>query len=232
MQQPLSLSQSQLLQLQPINLDSLYEAKHNRSLLQLKSYQSILLKAHDQIRRTAQDCKAMPCCWFVVPSYVLGLSKYEYGDCVAYVVRALVDNGFQVRYYHPNMLFICWNHVVPKYARDELRRSQGIEVDQFGNICTDVGADTAANSNNHNGNNRTNSGNNNNSGSNNVNNNNNVNNSNSNNNAKPVDTYKPSGKLLYNAKMFSQLAERIHKERNKWRKQGTKQGTKGTKQVR
>jgi hypothetical protein len=156
--------------------------------MQLKTYQSVLLKAHEQIRRTAQDSHAMPCCWFLVPSFVLGLSKYEHGDCIAYLVRALTENGFQVRYYHPNLIFICWNHVVPKYARDELKRAQGIDIDQFGNLIVDEPSPQPT-----------------------------INSATTNaavtplNTAKtkPTDTYKPSGKLLYSAKMFHQLAERV-----------------------
>ena len=44
----------------------------------------------------------------------------------------LKENGFQVKYIHPNTLFICWNHWVPSYVRTELKKKTGIIVDEYG----------------------------------------------------------------------------------------------------
>ena len=49
----------------------------------------------------------------------------------------LKDNGFNVRYIHPNTLFISWLHWVPSYVRTELKKKTGIVVDEFGRKIQD-----------------------------------------------------------------------------------------------
>jgi len=44
----------------------------------------------------------------------------------------LKENGFLIKYIHPNTLFITWNHWVPSYVRTELKKKTGIIVDEFG----------------------------------------------------------------------------------------------------
>ena len=55
----------------------------------------------------------------------------------AYLLDKLKENGFQVRYIHPNTLFICWNQWVPSYVRNELKKKTGIVVDEYGNKVAD-----------------------------------------------------------------------------------------------
>ena len=71
-------------------------------------------------------------CWFVVPEIIIGVPKYDQGACIAYLIDRLKDNGFNVRYIHPNTLFISWMHWVPSYVRTELKKKTGIEIDEFG----------------------------------------------------------------------------------------------------
>jgi hypothetical protein len=44
----------------------------------------------------------------------------------------LKENGFLVRYIHPNTLFISWQNWVPSYVRNELKKKTGIVVDEYG----------------------------------------------------------------------------------------------------
>jgi PhoPQ-activated pathogenicity-related protein len=44
----------------------------------------------------------------------------------------LQTNGFQVRYFHPNTIFISWNHWVPSYVRNEIKKKTGIVVNEYG----------------------------------------------------------------------------------------------------
>ena len=45
----------------------------------------------------------------------------------------LKDNGFYIRYTHPNLLLISWKHWVPSYVRNELKKKTGIIIDEYGN---------------------------------------------------------------------------------------------------
>ena len=47
-------------------------------------------------------------------------------------MNTLQDNGFNVRYFHPNTLFICWDHWVPTYVRNEIKKKTGIEINEYG----------------------------------------------------------------------------------------------------
>jgi hypothetical protein len=44
----------------------------------------------------------------------------------------LKENGFQIKYIHPNTLFISWQHWVPSYVRTEIKKKTGIIIDEFG----------------------------------------------------------------------------------------------------
>jgi hypothetical protein len=71
-------------------------------------------------------------CWFIVPEIIIGVPKYDQGACIAYIMDKLKENGFTLRYIHPNTLFISWAHWVPSYVRTELKKKTGIVVDEYG----------------------------------------------------------------------------------------------------
>jgi hypothetical protein len=58
--------------------------------------------------------------------------KYDNAACIAYLIDKLKTNGFNVRYTHPNALFISWNHWVPSYVRTELKKKTGIVINEYG----------------------------------------------------------------------------------------------------
>jgi hypothetical protein len=49
----------------------------------------------------------------------------------------LQTNGFQVRYFHPNTIFISWNHWVPSYVRTEIKKKTGIVINEYGEKIKD-----------------------------------------------------------------------------------------------
>jgi hypothetical protein len=116
-----------------INLDELYEKKKQYDLHRLELYNKILNRIHVKIKTTSKQKINEPFCWFVVPEIIIGVPKYDQGDCIGYLFQKLKDNGFAVQYYHPNTLFICWNHFVPSYVRSELKKKTGLVVDEYGN---------------------------------------------------------------------------------------------------
>jgi hypothetical protein len=72
-------------------------------------------------------------CWFVIPEVMIGPSKYDRSECIPYIVEKLKENGFIVRYTHPNLLFISWSHWIPGYVREEIKKKTGTAVDGYGN---------------------------------------------------------------------------------------------------
>jgi len=115
-----------------INIDELYEKKRQHDLGQLALFQKILNRVHVRIRTTSKLNKEERFCWFVVPEVIIGVPKYNQANCIAYIMDKLQENGFAVRYFHPNTILISWNHWVPSYVRTEIKKKTGIEIDQYG----------------------------------------------------------------------------------------------------
>ena len=63
---------------------------------------------------------------------MIGVPKYDQAACIAYIIDKLKNNGFHIRYIHPNLLFISWAHWVPDYVRTELKKKTGIVVNEYG----------------------------------------------------------------------------------------------------
>jgi hypothetical protein len=115
-----------------MNLEELYEKRKKRDEKQAAIYRKVLSRAHDHIRREALK-GGLPCTWFSVPPVVMGVPNYDQAGCIAYLLDQLQENKFVVRFYYPNHIFITWNHFVPKYVRDEIRQKTGVELDEYGN---------------------------------------------------------------------------------------------------
>jgi hypothetical protein len=121
-----------------LNIDELYERKRQHDLNQLALYNKLLNRIHVRIKTTARQKMDEQFCWFIVPEIMIGVPKYDQGACVAYLVDKLKENGFAVRYIHPNTLMISWKHFVPSYVRNELKKKTGVIIDENGN---QVGSD-------------------------------------------------------------------------------------------
>jgi len=131
-----------------LNIDELYNKKQQQDLNVLKNYNNILLRIHNKIKYISKNMLNENCCWYVMPEMILGVPKYDHRDCTAYVIEKLRENGFIVRYTHPNLLFISWKHWVPAYVRSEIKKRTGNSIDENGNIINEENnANSATNSN-------------------------------------------------------------------------------------
>ena len=68
-----------------------------------------------------------------MPETIIGVPKYDFGACTAYVIDQLRENGFMVNYTHPNLLLISWAKWCPSYVRNEIKKKTGIVIDGTGN---------------------------------------------------------------------------------------------------
>lgn len=115
-----------------INIDELYDKKQQYDLNKLALFNKILNRIHVRIKTTSRQKIDEQFCWFVVPEIIIGVSKYDQGSCIAYLIDKLKTNGFHVKYIHPNTLFISWGHWVPSYVRAEIKKKTGIVVNEYG----------------------------------------------------------------------------------------------------
>jgi hypothetical protein len=119
-----------------VNIDNLYEKSQQRDLKQLTIFNKLLNRVHRRITTTAKNKRNEKHIWFVVPEYIFGEPIYDQGDCIAYLVVKLEENGFHVRYLHPNTMFVSWNNWVPSYVRNEIKKKTGIVLDEKGNMIS------------------------------------------------------------------------------------------------
>ena len=182
-------------ELSKINLDDLYEKKKQQNLNTLEVYNKILNRIHNKIKHTSKLNTNEQFCWYIIPEMIIGIPKYDHGACIAYLIDKLNDNGFIIRYTHPNLLFISWKHWVPSYVRNELKKKTGIIIDGYGNK---INKNTEDNENNENNN------------YNNLiyQNKKNISFENKNNTYKSVNSYKPSGNLIYNKDLLKNIEDK------------------------
>ena len=177
-----------------INIDELFDKKQKYDLNTLELYNKLLNRIHVRIKTTSKQKKDEQYCWYVVPEMIIGVPKYDQPACIAYLIGKLRENQFNVRYIHPNTLFILWNHWVPSYVRTELKNKTGVIVDEFGNKKDD--GEPKSLNNIFNGITHTNS----------------VALANTNKSGKvftPINTYKPQGNLIYNDELLHKLYNKL-----------------------
>lgn len=116
-----------------INLDDLYDKKKEKDLQKLQLFNRILNRIHEKIKMTSRQKTNSSFCWYVVPEVMLGCVNYDRAMCISYVLAKLEENDFQVRYTHPNLIFISWGHYIPTYVRTEFKKKTGIAIDEHGN---------------------------------------------------------------------------------------------------
>ena len=172
-----------------INIDELYEKKRQLDVSKLELFKKILNRIHVRIKTTARQNIDDKFCWFVVPEVIIGIPKYDQAACIAYIMDTLQTNGFQVRYFHPNTIFISWNHWVPSYVRTEIKKKTGIVINEYGEKIKDDNAqEDALEPSLHN-----------------------LDIQQIKNSKKytPIDSYKPSGKLVYSEDLLNKIENKM-----------------------
>ena len=182
-----------------INIDELYEKKRQTDVNKLELFKKILNRIHIRIKTTAKQNTVERYCWYVIPEIIIGVPKYDQGACIAYVMDTLQKNGFQVRYFHPNTVFISWDHWVPTYVRTEIKKKTGININEYGEKIEDEKDEddenvyqemTAKGSNN------------------------NLEQIKNSKKYTPINSYKPSGKLVYSEDLLNKLEGKINDNNN------------------
>jgi hypothetical protein len=181
-----------------INIDDLYEKEQRTDLKQLSIFNKLLNRVHKRIQTTSRSRTKDKYIWYQVPEYIFGEPVYDQGECIGYLVVKLEENGFHVRYIHPNTIFVSWEKWIPSYVRNEVKKKTGKVIDEKGNIVRDLRAEEAeaqVEESDPNAEllNRT--------------------NANTAKNGKqytPIDEYKPTGNLVYKADMFEKLDKRFN----------------------
>ncbi len=96
--------------LQPPKLQPkhLFEKREKRDAARLKSYNQLLEQIQHRIFTTSQLPGNPSYLIYSVPPFILGLPSMDLEDCIVYLVFQLRQNGFEVRFTYPNLLYISW----------------------------------------------------------------------------------------------------------------------------
>ena len=117
-----------------LNMDELYTQKKISEEHKIKIYQKVLARVHKKIKTTSRMRNNDKFCFFLLPEFILGVPKYDMVECTSYVIEKLVDNGFMMKYTHPNLLFISWQHYIPNYQRAQIKKKTGVAIDAYGKV--------------------------------------------------------------------------------------------------
>lgn len=173
-----------------INIDDLYEKKHQKDLKQLSIFNKILNRIHKRIETTSRNRRLDRHIWFIVPEFIFGEPNFDQGECLGYLVSKLEENGFFVKYVHPNTLFVSWENWIPSYTRNEVKKKLGVVLDEKGNILENL-KDTEIES--HDPNVRMMQ----------------INAKKDQRQFTPIGQYKPTGNLVYDPEMFEKLEKKV-----------------------
>jgi len=47
-------------------------------------------------------------CWYLIPSFIIGLPMYSLQECKDYIEIKINNNGFETEFFEPNILLIKW----------------------------------------------------------------------------------------------------------------------------
>jgi hypothetical protein len=117
-----------------ISIDDLYTRKNEVEENKLKVFRKILNRVHTKIKITSRQRKSEQFTFFVIPEFLVGIPRYDVAACTAYIIDKLKDNGFLIKYTHPNLLFISWAHYYDKTRRMNVKKEYGVNIDGFGNV--------------------------------------------------------------------------------------------------
>jgi|UniRef100_A0A6C0DXX2 hypothetical protein len=117
-----------------IDIDQLYEKKHQQDLKQVSIFNKILNRIHNRIKLTSRNKRSERYIWFTVPDFIFGEPNYDQGECLGFIITKLEENGFFTNYMHPNTLFVSWENWIPSYTRNEIKKKMGVVLDEKGNI--------------------------------------------------------------------------------------------------
>jgi hypothetical protein len=90
-----------------INIEELHREQDRKEQNKSEIFVTILEKVHQKIKFTSQVSKDK-FCFYSVPTYVYGLPLFDINSCIIYLTKTLTENGFDIKYTHPNLLLISW----------------------------------------------------------------------------------------------------------------------------
>lgn len=109
-----------------LNINDLHREQDKKEERRIEIYVRILDQVHQKIKLTNRSSMDK-FCFFTVPTYVYGLPLFDVNNCIIYLTQKLSDNGFDIRYTHPNLLLISWYEKPKKQPQSSSFTSTGFQ---------------------------------------------------------------------------------------------------------
>lgn len=90
-----------------LNILELHRSFNEKSERKVQTFEAVLEKCHRRICMANDSLKLK--CVFVVQEYIVGFPIYDMNACIEYLMKSLEANGFLVKYFFPNYLYISWD---------------------------------------------------------------------------------------------------------------------------
>jgi len=116
-----------------LNIEDLYETKKKIDLNRVEIYNKLLSKIHSKIKIASRQRIQNNFCSYLMPEILIGYPNYNFSECLNYIIDKLELDNFLCKYIHPNLLLISWNHWVPSYVREQIKKKTGVSIDSYGN---------------------------------------------------------------------------------------------------
>lgn len=123
--------------IEQVNLDELYERRREIQEQKEAIYKRILSRILKKIKMTSRVKHDEQYCFYLIPEVIIGYPRYNVSACIEYVIEKLEENKLYVKYTHPNMLFISWQHYIPDYERKDIKKKTGVQIDGFGKVINE-----------------------------------------------------------------------------------------------
>ncbi len=92
----------------------LFDKRKQRDSVRLKAYNTLLEQIYTRIKTNSKQGNDPWICW-TIPPIILGMPNYDLQDVTIYLVFMLRQQGYEVRYTYPNLLYISWKHHEREY---------------------------------------------------------------------------------------------------------------------
>ena len=102
-----------------LNIHELYESSRRKELKKFETFDKILQRCHNKIKLYAQNRKTE--CIYEVPGFIIGVPIYDIEELKEYLISSLKKNGFILKQFPPNWIYISWDiknkKVLPKILK-------------------------------------------------------------------------------------------------------------------
>jgi len=100
-----------------MDIYSLIKKQEKRKEYKDELFKKILQQAHRRIEYCSNsgDHYAI----FTIPLYMPGFPLFDKSECCVYLLQELQQNGFDVRSYSDQYIYISWSHVLDKYKLEK-----------------------------------------------------------------------------------------------------------------